>query len=62
VGTSSKPLAVVAALSALSAPAFTPIQQAVLYGFRSGVVNVAVRLGWILVPFGLGLAAIVRWT
>jgi hypothetical protein len=61
VGTSSTPLAVVAALSALSAPAFTPIQQAVLYGFRSGVVNVAVRLGWILVPFGLGLAAIVRW-
>jgi hypothetical protein len=61
VGTSSTPLAVVAALSALSAPAFTPIQQAVLYGFRSGVVNVAVRLGWTLVPFGLGLAAIVRW-
>jgi hypothetical protein len=51
----------VAALSALSAPSFTPIQQAVLYGFRSGVVNVAVRWGWILVPFGLGLAAFIRW-
>ena len=59
--TSSTPLAVVATLSALSAPSFTPIQQAVLYGFRSGVVNVAVRWGWVLVPFGLGLAALIRW-
>jgi hypothetical protein len=59
--TSSTPLAIVAALSALSAPSFTPIQQAVLYGFRSGVVNVAVRWGWVLVPFGLGLAALIRW-
>ena len=54
-------LAVVAALSALSAPSFTPIQQAVLYGYRSGVVNVAVRWGWVLAPFGLGLAAAIRW-
>ncbi len=59
--TSSTPLAIVAALSALSAPSFTPIQQAVLYGFRSGVVNVAVRWGWVMVPFGLGLAALIRW-
>jgi hypothetical protein len=59
--TSSTPLAIVAALSALSAPSFTPIQQAVLYGFRSGVVNVAVRWGWVVVPFGLGLAALIRW-
>jgi hypothetical protein len=59
--TASTPLAVVAALSALSAPSFTPIQLAVLYGFRSGVVNVAVRWGWMLAPFGLGLAAILRW-
>jgi hypothetical protein len=58
--TSSTPLAVVAALSALSAPAFAPIQQAVLYGYRSGVVNAAVRWGWILTPFGLVVAAIVR--
>ncbi len=58
--TSSTPLAIVAALSALSAPSFSPIQQAVLYGFRSGVVNAAVRWGWILVPFGLGLAALIR--
>jgi hypothetical protein len=61
VGTSSTALAIVAALSALSAPSFTPIQQAVLYGFRSGVVNVAVRWGWVLAPFGLGLAALIRW-
>jgi hypothetical protein len=61
VCTASTPLAIVAALSALSAPSFTPIQQAVLYGFRSGVVNVAVRWGWVLVPFGLGLAAVIRW-
>ncbi len=61
VCTSSTPLAIVAALSALSAPSFTPIQQAVLYGFRSGVVNVAVRWGWVMVPFGLGLAALIRW-
>jgi len=60
-GTSSKGLAIVAALSALSAPSFTPVQQAVLYGFRSGVVNVSVRWGWILAPFGLGLAAAIRW-
>ena len=59
--TSSTALAVVAALSALSAPSFSPIQQAVLYGFRSGVVNVAVRWGWVLAPFGLGLAAAIRW-
>ena len=59
--TSSTPLAIVAALSALSAPSFTPIQQAVLYGFRSGVVNAAVRWGWVMVPFGLGLAALIRW-
>jgi hypothetical protein len=59
--TTSTPLAVVAALSALSAPAFAPIQQAVLYGYRSGVVNAAVRWGWVLAPFGLGLGAAVRW-
>jgi hypothetical protein len=59
--TSSTALAVVAALTALSAPAFTPIQLAVLYGFRSGLVNVAVRWGWLLAPFGLGLAALIRW-
>lgn len=61
VGTSSTALAVVAALSALSAPSFAPIQQAVLYGFRSSVVNVAVRWGWILAPIGLGVAAAIRW-
>jgi hypothetical protein len=58
--TSSKPLAVVAALTALSAPSFQPIQLAVLYGYRSGVVNAAVRWEWALAPFGLGLAALLR--
>jgi hypothetical protein len=61
VFTSSKSLAIVAAVSALSAPTFTPIQQAVLYGYRSGVVNVSVRWGWVLAPCGLGVAAAIRW-
>jgi hypothetical protein len=59
--TSSRALAIVAAVSALSAPSFTPIQQAVLYGYRSGVVNVSVRWGWVLAPCGIGLAAAIRW-
>jgi len=58
--TASVPLAIVAALTALSAPSFQPIQLAVLYGYRSGVVNAAVRWGWVLAPFGLGLAALIR--
>jgi hypothetical protein len=57
---SSTSLAVVAALSALSAPSFQPVQLAVLYGYRSEVVVAAVRWGWILAPFGLGLAALLR--
>ena len=57
VCTSSRALAIVAAVSALSAPSFTPIQQAVLYGYRSGVVNVSVRWGWLLAPLGVGGAA-----
>ena len=61
VVTTSTPLAIVAVLSALGAPAFTPIQQAVLYGYRSGVVNAGVRWGWVVAPFGLGIAAIIRW-
>jgi hypothetical protein len=56
----STPLAVVAALSGLGAPAFQPIQLAVLYGYRSSVVNSAVRWGWVLTPCGLGLAALLR--
>jgi hypothetical protein len=59
--TSSTPLAIVAALSALSAPSFNPIQLAVLYGYRSAVITSAVRWGWLLAPFGLGLAALLRW-
>ncbi len=59
--TTSTPLAIVAILSGFGAPAFTPIQQAVLYGYRSGVVNAAVRWGWIVAPIGLGAAALIRW-
>jgi hypothetical protein len=59
--TSSTALAVVAVVTGLSAPAFAPVQQAVLYGYRSGVVNAAVRWGWVLTPMGLALAAVVRW-
>jgi hypothetical protein len=56
----STALAVVAVLSALSAPSFQPIQLAVLYGYRSEVVVAAVRWGWLLAPLGLGAAALVR--
>ena len=56
----SVPVAVVAALSGLGAPSFQPIQLAVLYGYRSGVVTAAVRWGWFAAPIGLGLAALVR--
>ncbi len=57
---SSTSLAVVAALSGLSAPSFQPIQLAVLYGYRSELVVVAVRWGWVLAPFGLVLAEAIR--
>ncbi len=56
----STALTVVAVLSALSAPSFQPIQLAVLYGYRSEIVVAAVRWGWLLAPFGLALAALVR--
>ena len=56
----STPLAVVAVLTALSAPSFQPIQLSVLYGYRSEVVVAAVRWGWILAPLGSGAAALVR--
>jgi len=54
--TRSRPLAVVAVLCALGAPAFNPVQQAVLYGYRSSVVNAAVRWGWVVLPVGLAIA------
>ncbi len=56
----STALAVVAVLTALSAPSFKPIQLSVLYGYRSEVVVAAVRWGWILAPLGLGAAALIR--
>jgi len=56
----STALAVVAVLTALSAPSFQPIQLSVLYGYRSDVVIAAARWGWILAPLGLGAAALVR--
>jgi hypothetical protein len=52
---SSRPLQIVAVLCALGAPAFNPIQQAVLYGYRSSVVNTAVRWGWLALPLGLAV-------
>ncbi len=51
---SSTALAVVAVLSGLSAPSFQPVQQAVLYGYRSEVVMTAIRWGWVLVPARAG--------
>jgi hypothetical protein len=56
----STALAVVAVLTALSAPSFQPIQLSVLYGYRSEVVVAAARWGWLLAPVGLGLAALLR--
>ncbi len=56
----STSLAVVAVLSGLSAPSFQPIQLAVLYGYRSELVVVAVRWGWLLAPLGLVLAEVIR--
>jgi hypothetical protein len=56
----STPLVVVAVLTALSAPSFQPVQLSVLYGYRSEVVVAAVRWGWVLAPFGLGLAAAIH--
>jgi hypothetical protein len=58
--TRSTTVAVVATLSALGPPAFNPPQQAVLYGYRSGVVMVAARWGWVLLPVGLAVALVLR--
>ncbi len=60
VVTGSSTVAVVAVLSALGPPAFNPPQLAVLYGYRSGVVMVAVRWGWLFVPAGLVGALVIR--
>ncbi len=60
VATGSTAVAVIAVLSALGPPAFNPPQQAVLYGYRSGVVMVAAQWGWVFVPIGLGLALVIR--
>ena len=53
--TRSRAVAVVAVLSAMGAPAFNPVQLAVLYRYRSSTVNVAARWGWVLLPVGLGV-------
>ncbi len=58
--TNSKVVAVIAVLSAFGPPAFNPPQQAVLYGYRSGVVMVAVRWSWIFVPVGLLAAVLIQ--
>ncbi len=58
--TGSTAVAVIAVLSALGPPAFNPPQQAVLYGYRSGVVMVAAQWGWVFLPIGLALALAIR--
>ena len=60
VVTSSTAVAVIAVLSAFGPPAFNPPQQSVLYGYRSGVVMVAARWGWLFLPVGLALALLLR--
>jgi hypothetical protein len=52
----SRPVQVVAVLSALGAPAFSPPQLAVLYGYRSAAVNASIRWGWFLLPVGFVVA------
>jgi hypothetical protein len=58
--TGSTAVAVVAVLSAFGPPAFNPPQQAVLYGYRSGLVMIAVRWGWLFLPVGLILSLVIR--
>lgn len=57
---SSTAVAVIAVLSAFGPPAFNPPQQAVLYGYRSGLVMIAARWGWLFLPVGLTLALVIR--
>ncbi len=56
----STALKIVAVLTAFSAPSFSPIQLAVLYGYRSSVVRSAVRWGWVMAPLGVAIAAYLR--
>jgi len=56
----SRTVQVVAALTALGAPAFSPPQLAVLYGYQSGTVNASVRWGWLMLPLGFVLALMLR--
>jgi hypothetical protein len=56
----ARPVQVVAVLSALGAPAFSPPQLAVLYGYRSATVNASVRWGWLFLPFGYVAALLLR--
>jgi hypothetical protein len=60
VATRSEAVAVIAVLSAFGPPAFNPPQQAVLYGYRSGVVMISARWGWFFLPVGLALALAIR--
>ena len=60
VVTGSTAVAVIAVLSAFGPPAFNPPQQSVLYGYRSGVVMVAARWGWLFTPVGLVAALLLR--
>ena len=58
--TRSKAVAIIAVLSAFGPPAFNPPQQAVLYGYRSGVVMISARWGWTFLPIGLAAAFIIH--
>jgi hypothetical protein len=60
VVTGSTAVAVIALLSAFGPPAFNPPQQAVLYGYRSGLVMIAAQWGWLFLPVGLALALVIR--
>jgi hypothetical protein len=51
----SKSVEIVAILAALGAPAFNPVQLAVLYQYRTATVNAAARWGWLFLPIGLAI-------
>jgi hypothetical protein len=53
-----EPIAVVAILAAAGAPAFNPANLTVLYGYKSHVVAIAAKWGWLAVPVGVLLAAL----
>lgn len=59
LGDGTRAVAVVAVLSAFGAPAFNPVQLAVLYRYRTSTVNAAAHWGWVLLPVGLAIALVI---